>query len=233
MDLLIPIDRSLPQPLRDQLYAGLRAAILDGRLAVGARLPASRALARSLGLSRFTIDDAYSRLIADGYLIGRHGSGTYVAYGSPDLTPVPSEATRAPADAPTARGWSTWATRLGASRDNDDATPIRYSFKQGVPALDPFPLALWRRCQAKVSQEMRLELHGYGPVRGYLPLRSAIAGYLARSRMLRCVPEQMVITTGTQQALDLLARLFLDPGERVAVEEPGYPTARRVFRAAG
>ncbi len=83
MDLLIPLDRALAMPLRDQLFAGLREAILDGRLALGSRLPASRVLARSLGVSRFTVDDAYGRLIADGYVVGRHGSGTYVASGRP------------------------------------------------------------------------------------------------------------------------------------------------------
>jgi GntR family transcriptional regulator / MocR family aminotransferase len=81
VDLFIPLDRSLTVPLRDQVYTGLRAAILDGRLSLGARLPASRVLARSLGVSRFTVDDAFGRLIADGYLVGRHGSGTCVAYG--------------------------------------------------------------------------------------------------------------------------------------------------------
>lgn len=230
MDLFVPLDRTLSEPLRDQLYAGLRAAILDGRLTIGARLPASRALALSLGISRFTVDDAYSRLVADGYVVGRHGSGTYVAYGA---TPAQSAETSRNDDAANVeRGWSNWARGLSAPRLSYEDPPLRYSFKQGVPALDPFPLALWRRCQAKTGQEMRPELHGYGSVRGYAPLRTAIAAYLARSRMLRCTPEQIVITSGTQQALDLLARLFLDRGDFAAVEEPGYPTARRVFLAA-
>jgi GntR family transcriptional regulator/MocR family aminotransferase len=229
VDLFIPIDRTRPEPLRDQLYAGLRAAILDGRLADGARLPASRVLARTLGISRFTVDDAYSRLIADGYVVGRHGSGTFVAYGAPPIAPALAST---PPPSPD-RGWSRWALGLSAPRMSYEDPPLRYSFKQGVPALDPFPLAAWRRCQATANQAMRPELHGYGSVRGHAPLREAIAAYLARSRMLRCVPDQIVITSGTQQALDLLARLFVDPGDLVAVEEPGYPTAHRVFRAAG
>ncbi|MCC6791133.1 MAG: PLP-dependent aminotransferase family protein [Thermomicrobiales bacterium] len=230
MDLFVPIDRTRPAPLRDQLYTGLRAAILDGRLAGGARLPASRVLARTLGISRFTVDDAYSRLVADGYVVGRHGSGTYVAYDAPAVDPAATPDTDGDV-AP--RGWSRWARDLGAPRLAYEAPPLRYSFKQGVPALEPFPLAAWRHCQVTVNHALRPELHGYGSVRGYGPLRETLAGYLGRARMLRCTPDQIVITTGTQQALDLLARLFLDPGDVVAVEEPGYPTAHRVFRAAG
>jgi GntR family transcriptional regulator/MocR family aminotransferase len=230
VDLFVPLDRARAEPLRDQLYAGLRAAILDGRLAEGARLPASRVLARTLGISRFTVDDAYSRLVADGYVVGRHGSGTYVAYGesAQPVAPPPCGIVT-----PSERGWSGWSRRLDAARPIFEEPPPRYSFKQGVPAIEPFPLAAWRRCQATANHAMRHELHGYGSVRGHAPLRDAIAAYLARARMLRCPPEQIVITSGTQQALDLLVRLFVDPGDPVALEEPGYPTAHRVFRAAG
>ena len=231
MDLLIPLDRSLPTPLRDQLYAGLREAILDGRLAFGARLPASRVLARSLGVSRYTVDDAYGRLIADGYVVGRHGSGTYVAFGPPAaLAPADRNIDPLPASQP--RGWATWAGRLAPSQPGVPGS-FRFSFKQGVPALEPFPHAVWRRCQADATREWNVDLQGYGSTHGYGPLREQIVAYLARARMVRCTPDRIVITTGTQQALDLLARLFVDPGDPVAVEEPGYPTARRVFRAAG
>src|SRR5689334_9661900 len=117
MDLFIPLDRASARPLRDQLYTGLRAAIIDGRLPFGVRLPASRALAKSLAVSRFTIDDAYSRLVSDGYVTGRHGSGTFVAYGEP-VAPqtVNSPAVTAVATTPAERPWSQWALRLPLAR---------------------------------------------------------------------------------------------------------------------
>jgi GntR family transcriptional regulator/MocR family aminotransferase len=229
VDLFIPLDRRREQPLRDQLYAGLRSAIVDGRLALGDRLPASRALATSLGISRFTVDDAYSRLISDGYVEGRHGSGTFVAYDAPAKTTTSTPAEAAPV---AERAWSRWADGLPPAR-HPDFWPIRYAFKQGVPALEPFPIAVWRHCQTKAGAELSEELRFYGSPRGYRPLREAIADYLTRARMLACSPDEVVITSGTQQALDLLSRLFLDPGDRVAVEEPGYPTSRRAVQAAG
>lgn len=231
MDLLIPLDRTLDQPLRDQLYAGLRTAVVDGRLTLGARLPASRVLAKTLGISRFTVDDAYSRLIADGYIAGRHGSGTYVAHTAAERETMRIDEAKKAEPAP--RQWSSWAKRLGPSLSPYPTPPVRYSFKQGVPALNPFPLAVWRRCQAKVGKIMSAELYGYGSLRGYEPLRTAVQGYLGRSRMLRCSLDQIVITTGAQEGLDLISRLFLDDGDRVVIEEPSYPTARRSFLAAG
>jgi GntR family transcriptional regulator/MocR family aminotransferase len=232
MDLFVAIDRTLEQSLRDQLYAGLRGAILDGRLAHGARLPATRALAKSHAISRFTVDDAYSRLIADGYATGRHGSGTYVAYAASERTPAsdqPAPESIISAD----RDWSNWGDRLTALKSQPAPASPTYSFKQGVPALDHVPLAVWRRCQSKVGRSAASGLFGYGPPSGFEPLRRSISGYLARSRMLRCDPEQIVITSGTQEAIDLIARLFVDPGDAVVIEEPSYPAARRSFAAAG
>jgi GntR family transcriptional regulator / MocR family aminotransferase len=231
VDLFIPLDRSLTVPLRDQVYTGLRAAILDGRLSLGARLPASRVLARSLGVSRFTVDDAFGRLIADGYLVGRHGSGTYVAYG-PSPPPLRNRLETESRFDSHPRRWSIWAARL-TNLPPAVSSAFSFSFKQGVPALDQFPHAVWRRCHSEATRHWRTELQGYGSTEGYAPFREQIAAYLARARMLRCSPDQVVVTTGTQQALDLIARLFVDPGDAVAVEEPGYPTARRVLRAAG
>ena len=232
MDLLIPLDRTLPSPLRDQLYSGLRIAILDGRLGTGSRLPASRTLAVTLGISRFTVDDAYSRLIADGYLFTRHGSGTYVAF-APQSNVDSGRESQSDSDREADRGWSEWSDRVTSTRRATALTQIRYSFKQGVPALDPFPFALWRRCRARVSLELPPDAYGYGSARGYLPLREAIQTYLARSRMLRTSVDQIVITSGTQQALDIVFRLFVDPGDSIVIEEPSYPTARNLMSAAG
>lgn len=232
MDLLIPLDRTLSTPLRDQLYSGLRLAILDGRLTTGARLPASRTLAVTLGISRFTVDDAYSRLIADGYLFTRHGSGTFVAFAA-QLNSKSTPESQCGTVRDSNRSWSKWSDRVTSPKPSIAQSQSRFSFKQGVPALDPFPFALWRRCQAHVGQELTPDLYGYGSASGYQPLRAAIQSYLGRSRMLRTSMEQIVITSGTQQALDIVFRLFVDPGDAIVVEEPSYPTARNLMTAAG
>jgi len=155
------------------VYAGLRAAILDGRLALGARLPASRVLARTLGVSRFTVDDAFGRLIADGYVLGRHGSGTYVANGPP-VPPLYNWAgTESRLDSHPRR-WSSWADRL-TNPPPMISMAFRFSFKQGVPALGPFPHAVWRRCHSEATGHWRAELQGYGSTEGYAPFREQIA----------------------------------------------------------
>jgi len=232
VDLLIPLDRALSAPLRDQLYSGLRLAILDGRLTTGSRLPASRTLAVTLGISRFTVDDAYTRLIGDGYLFTRHGSGTFVAFAH-QSNPESGRESQSDPDRDSNRGWSKWSDRVTAATRATTPSHFRYSFTQGVPALDPFPFALWRRCQAHAGQELTPDLYGYGSARGYQPLRQAIQTYLARSRMLRTSVDQIVITSGAQQALDVVFRLFVDPGDAIVIEEPSYPTARNLMTAAG
>jgi len=238
VDLLLEVDRGAPRALRDQIYDGLRAAIVGGRLAGGARVPPSRGLAVQLGVSRFTVEDAYARLAAEGLLEGRHGSGTFVAVeavgraGALDLDRGRGEA--AAAQAP-ARRWSGWGEGLGAAYLDRDAGPepdLPYQFRSGMPALDAFPAALWARLRAQETRAARLETRDYGPNGGYPPLRRAIAAYLARSRGVTPDPARVVVTSGTRQALDLLARLWLDAGDTVAMEEPGYAAGRRVFQAA-
>ncbi len=234
MDILVPLDRAVGRPLRDQLYDGLRRAILDGRLDPGARLPASRALAAQLGVSRFTVEDAYSRLVAEGYTVGRRGSGTYVAATGITLPPAPRVVEPAAVDPP-ARRWSVWGARMvrrtGSDTVHDDCQP--FPFRSGVPALDAFPVVLWNRLRAEATRGVSFSRWGYGPAAGHPRLRAAIAGYLARSRGITCGADQVVITNGTRQATDLIARLWLERGDTVAIEEPGYPAARRTFEAAG
>ena len=241
MDLLIPLDRSAARPLRDQIFDGLRAAVLDGRLPAGARLPSTRALAGHLGVARFTVEDAYGRLAAEGYSVGKHGSGTYVAevsQGSPgragDVSLVVGDKDKMLREASRDRRWTPWAERLlSLDVPVDLAPPLPFDFRQGMPALDAFPHAHWTRTRNREARLLGPAGYHYGPAAGEPELRSAIAQYLARSRALRRVPEQVVVTSGAQQALDLLARLWLRPGDAVAFEEPGYPAARRVFAAAG
>ena len=237
MDLLLALDRAAPTPLRDQLYEGLRIAILDGRLRVGARLPATRALAVQLGVARFTVEDAYARLVAEGYLVGRRGSGTYVTLDAA-TPPARRDRSASPAIAggPGRRAWSAWGERLQLATDTGGAASAHarpYVFRAGMPALDAFPHALWNRLRAREARSATPASRDYGPSAGHPALRAAIAGYLARSRGIACGPERVIVTSGTRQTLDLLARLWLDPGDTVAVEDPGYPAAHRVLMAAG
>ncbi len=214
------------------LYNSLRASILEGRLPPGARLPATRDLARHYGVARGTVVTAFEQLGAEGYLEGRAGSGTYVAPVLPDellhagrTTP----ATRAGKEARvTLSGYGVRTRPFPPFA----AAPAR-AFRTDRPALDLFPVELWAKVAARRMRRLTpAQLLG-SPAAGYEPLRRAIAGYLATSRGVRCQPEQVVIVSGVQEALDLVARVFLEPGARVAMEDPGYIGARLVFEAAG
>ncbi len=238
MDLLLPLDRNAPQSLRDQLYDGLRAAILDGRAPAGSRLPATRVLAREMGISRLTVEDSFARLVSEGYISGRQGSGTYVLA---DILPSPTRpltvgldnSVPSPQVAPIRR-WSSWGNRAAAVAAPMTAVePVAYDFRQGMPALDAFPISSWTRIRARESRQITPERYHYGPSAGDESLRVALGSYLARSRGLRRNPEDIVVTSGAQQGLDLLVRLLIEPGDRVAIEDPGYPAARRIFLAAG
>jgi GntR family transcriptional regulator/MocR family aminotransferase len=227
--------------LYEQLYQELRHRILHGQLAPGSRLPSTRTLARELGVSRNTVLYAYNQLLAEGYVVGQTGSGTYVASTLPDMAPVsespvsPPEPSRpfwAPALSAYGQRVTSGAAELMPS-DTFRRASIRYDFRYGLPAVDEFPHAIWRRLLARrMRTATRHSLH-YGAPAGYLPLRQAIAAYLRRARAVVCDPEQIVIVNGSQQALDLAARLLLNPGDRVVIEDPNYQGARQVFLAAG
>lgn len=232
---MIEIAPTAPTPIYRQVYASLRAAILGGRLAPGATLPSTRTLSEALRISRTTVVAAFEQLIAEGYVEGRAGAGSFVARALPDdlLRPAPDPATRTRprtvGRALSQRGQLLAATPVLTARD--EGRPI--AFRPGIPALDDFPFALWARLVARRYRHPPRELLAYGDPAGYRPLREAIAGYLRESRGVRCQPEQVLVTTGTQQAVDLIARILLDPGDAVWVEDPGYLAARGALRSAG
>ena len=231
MDFLIHLNGDSTRPLRDQIYDGLRLAILDGEIAEGTRLPSSRTLATNLGVSRFTVTDAYNRLLSEGYVAGKHGSGTFVA----PTAPVDQQtAAITPAPETPARAWSRWsdrAQRLGTISESPVEREI--DFRHAMPDLSLFPHAVWRRLLVRESKRLDLATRYYGHPAGWPDLRVALAGYLNRSRSIPCTPEQLIITSGCQEAVDLMARVWLDRGDAVAVEEPGYPRSRRTFAVAG
>ncbi len=214
--------------LRLQVYRQLRAAIAQGSLAPGARLPPSREHARTLGVSRNTMLWALQRLQIEGYVVARVGDGTYVA---PDLpraapmrarrpAPLPALSRRGQQIADTAQRWQ-------------PPLAMALPFRIGAPAVDGFPFALWDRLTRQIGSAERRALAQYLDPRGLAALREAIAHWLWVSRGVRCDAGQVLVCSGSQQALDLAARLLLDPGDEVMVEDPGYPGIRAALLGQG
>jgi GntR family transcriptional regulator/MocR family aminotransferase len=244
----ITLDPAGPVPLHRQLYERLRAAILAGQLAPGTRLPSTRSLAAELGVSRTTALTAYQQLGDEGYLDGRVGAGTTVAElsgqvpaalatpGAPRAPGTPAERGRPAAPsrpALSARGAALASTpwRLRPAGARPGGRPR--AFQLGVPALDAFPRQVWARTLTRRARHSLGELLGYQDPAGYRPLREAIAAYLGMARGVRCSPERVLVVGGAQAGLNLAARLLLDPGDPVWVEDPGYYGARGALVGAG
>jgi GntR family transcriptional regulator / MocR family aminotransferase len=233
----IELDAASEMPLYKQLYERLRSAILTGQLEGGAPLPSTRALAHELGVSRTTTILAYEQLVLEGYLESRKGQGTSVACQLPAFlayrrtTSTPS--TRMDTGVPVVR----LAARVRSLQQMPYPKRVgqRSSgvFRGGEPALDLFPYDVWARLIARhARQSLRAYAH-YQPPTGYEPLRAAIAAHIGITRGVRCTPEQIILTAGSQGALDLAARTLLDPGEAAWLENPGYFGARGALLAAG
>ncbi len=235
MDIAIHIEGR--HDLTGQIYRQLRSAIVDGRLAGGARLPSTRDLATQLGVSRKTTLDAFEQLVAEGYLWTRRGDGTFVADGLARVPHGPAAATPAiaaearPADAPDIR--TVWADLPDGLAMPEPLPGAGFDFRGGVTEKTLFPFDAWRRC---VHHALRLQARGPGQYHdpaGDQQLRLAIARYVAFSRAVACNWQDVIVTQGAQQALDVLARVVVRPGDVVAVEDPGYPPARAAFTSLG
>ena len=227
----IALDRDSTMPLFRQLDLQLREGVLSGRLAPGARLPASRQLARDLGISRLTVQNTYEQLVAEGFLTSVAGSGTFVADiavedlppALPDL-PSPSDATTADLSARGRQMAQTKAaTRVSETRP----------FRPSVPAPELFPMAAWSKLWASALRRLGDELFGYGPPGGHRPLRVAIADHLRNARGVHCEPEQVIVTAGSQQSFALSGLALLDAGEPAWGEDPGHTAGRDVLTALG
>jgi len=240
MDLAITLDQRSATPLHKQLYDELRQAILAGRLKPGERVPSTRTLSQSLGVSRTTVTQSYEQLLSEGYLRAATGSGTFVGCELPDelLKSKPVETFRATETRPDDKrqielsSYGASITDSAPFEPPEPETPI--NFKCGRPALEEFPLQQWRRVILKHYRANDHSLLDYADgSQGYGPLREAIAGYLRHARAVACGADQVVIVNGAQQALDLIAKLMIDRGAPVAIEDPGYLGARRAFLAQG
>ncbi|HEX6160623.1 MAG TPA: PLP-dependent aminotransferase family protein, partial [Thermoanaerobaculia bacterium] len=205
--------------------------ILAGRLKAGARLPATRDLAARYSLSRGTIVSAFDQLTAEGYIEGSVGSGTYVNEMLPDeLFAVPLDKD-APPVCPARRRIAPFAKTLAEPAPFDPRRPR--AFRSDLPALDLFPMPLWTQLTARRQRRAPFSLLLGCDTLGYAPLRSAIADYLTSSRGVRCTAGQIAIVSGVQEALDLAARVLLQRGDRVAIEDPGYRGAAEIFESVG
>ncbi len=210
------------------LHQQLRAAILDGRLPTGTAMPATRKAAEALRVARNTVITVYDLLIAEGLLVPRRGARPVVA-AVRRRHPAAHAASPGSGGPPFAPVWRTPFLRRPPARD----LPQR-SFRLGIPDARHFPHALWRRLTARVLRRNEHEPFVYAPSEGIPSLREAIAAHVAFARAIACDAGDVLVTSGAQQALDLIARLLVTPGEtRVAVEEPGYPPVRAAFAAAG
>lgn len=235
MDLAIALNTNTSTPLHRQLYEELRYAILSGRLPPRGRIPSTRSLAKSLGISRTTVTASYEQLLSEGYLETIVGSGTFVCAQLPD-----DLLHSAPVDSNQKQNCSGFGlSKYGWQLNETDVSLITQpastaiNFRYGTPALDQFPMQLWRKLLSRHCCANSDWLNYSTDALGYKPLREAIALYLSRSRAVQCEPDQVMITNGTQQALYLVMRLLIDPGDAIAIEDPGYLSARRIFLSQG
>ena len=227
----VRLDRNHSTPLHRQLYEALRQHILSGQLKAATKLPPTRSLAHDLGVSRNTIINAFDQLIAEGYLEGRAGSGTFVSAQLPESwlqinqQPI-NKSTSQPDIFLSQRGQRLAATQAYFGK-------VANAFPPGLPAIDAFPFALWEKLLRRYWQEPNPDWLGYNDPLGHLPLRQAIATHIQTARGVVCDPEQVVITSGTQEGMSMAARLLLDPGDEAWMENPGYKSAAAALVAAG
>ena len=217
-------------PLHARVQRAIRQLILDGALDVGRPLPASRALAKSLGVSRDTVESAYSQLHAEGFIERRVGSGSFVSERAQRL-PGRGKVRRAVSNKETPRLSQRGSAMFNSGGVRDFLMPR--PFAPGVPETRSFPLQTWERLERQVLKEYGTQALLHSPPQGMEPLRRAISDYVNLERGARVTPDQVLILTSSQQALTLCATVLLDAGDRIFIEDPVYHGARKAFDAAG
>jgi GntR family transcriptional regulator/MocR family aminotransferase len=225
---LISVDRRLSRPLYQQIYDAFRARVTRGELRAGQLVPSTRELARELRVSRLPVLDAYAQLHAEGYFETRVGAGTFIAASLPRGL----ESVTVAAAAHGGRRISAHAAAL-EPYERSASAGVLGPFQLAQPDLNLFPIGIWSRLVARYSRNMRVKALQYGDPMGLPELREAIAHYLRTSRGVRCDAQQVMIVSGSQQALDLSTRVLLDRGAAAWVEEPGYWLVHHVLKAAG
>jgi len=232
---IIALDRKAPRPLHRQIYDAYRDAILKGTLRPGQRVPSTRGLAADLGVSRIPVLGAYGQLMAEGYFQSRAGAGTRISLSLPDQS-VLSEPPTIGTVAARTRQRLRKVVRRHSFPDSIEHPPWRRGwgpFGVGQVAAEQFPFREWSRLVARHGRSTGTKSLDYADPMGFEGLREAVASYLRTARGVRCEAEQIMIVSGSQQALDIAARVLLEPGNRIWVEEPGYRYARYVFALNG
>jgi GntR family transcriptional regulator / MocR family aminotransferase len=230
VSFLIPLKRN-HESLSRQIYLWFRAAILRRDLSNGERLPSTRELAEQLHVSRTVIVLAYELLLSEGFVVGRGGSGTYVAEALGSARPSP-RASRVRVRL-SRFGRTVASARPNAISFGRSAQKLRYDFEYGLSDVEIFPFEMWRRMLLRNARKASVRELDYGPAGGSLALREAIVAHLRRSRAVSCDASQVIVVSGSQQALDLVARVLIERGDRVVVEDPCYQGISEVLRAAG
>ena len=227
----VELDLDSATPLYRQICMWFQRSILGGQLRRGQRVPSTRALAKALRISRIPVLSAYELLIAEGYFHAYRGAGTCVSRSVPDAFPRP-ERDGIPdqiAVAPDSRAERTISRRAIGMR-----APAHAWLKTARSCVDlkHFPIDVWAKLLRRHADIVSKETMGYGEPMGYWPFREAVAEYLGAARAVKCHPAQVLVTTGSQQALQISALALLDPGDRAWIEEPGYPGTQQALRAA-
>ncbi|WP_078554315.1 PLP-dependent aminotransferase family protein [Bacillus alkalicellulosilyticus] len=210
----LKIDRSLNIPLIRQIYKQLRTKILNGELSAGYRLPSTRHLAEKLGVSRNVVLEAYDQLLAEGFLEGQQGAGTFVAEGAYLKKKAMNN-------------------NFIKENSNSEKNNNIIDFRSGIPALDLFPRKQWGQLAKRVSIETDHSLFGYDSPEGRKELRSVLSDYLLRTRGVECHPDQLVITSGATQALTLVAKLLISANDEVIIEDPITHEIQTIFKSYG
>ena len=217
-------------PLHLQVYRAFREAILSGKMAPGSRLPSSRAEARTLGVSRNVVLQAYGQLEAEGYIGGARGSGTYVTSEIPDSTRQAKASQPASFASGAPMPLSEYARRATAAMPTVRPRRLPYDFAYRLSRPDEATLRSWQRALRRATAKLSLD---YGPPEGDPELREAIAHYLFRNRAVRTAAEDLIVVSGSQQGLSLVSRVLFEPGDGVLIEDPCYQGARQIFQADG
>lgn len=232
----VSLDAKSSTPMYQQLSDWFRRAIIDGQLRSGQRVPSTRSLARELRISRIPVLSAYEQLYAEGYLETFTGAGTCVARSIPGKASKPTS-TKTAQTAP-GKPEQVAPRRIAQRAASMHGPPQIWlgnlgAFRVGLPALDQFPLSTWSKLVNRHARQSSIGSMAYGDPMGYLPLREAVAEYLSTVRAVRCDASQIVMTTGSQQGLQICAHVLLDANDPVWMEEPGYPGAHQALRTAG
>jgi GntR family transcriptional regulator/MocR family aminotransferase len=241
---ILAIDRKEAKPLHKQIYDGYRAAIAVRSLRAGQQIPSTRDLSRELKISRIPVLTAYAQLLAEGYFETRVGAGTFVCSSLPDQAPARGETNGNGRGAAAARAKSGGDADVGARRisKRSQVMPKHQidpwlrgigAFGLSQPAFDQFPTQIWSSLVTRHSRVKGAHSLHYGGPMGYEPLREAICVYLRTARAVKCDPSQVMIVSGSQQALEISSRVVLDPGDAAWIEEPGYWLTRSVLKGAG